>query len=183
MKTARTEEISRGATKLSVIGIDPGFKGAIALYRVPGVGFPTMQVRDMPTTKQSGKIEIDTATLAAYAQQLRSADLLTIEDVHAFPGQGVVSMFRFGYGAGLVAGMFMAHYVPVVKIKPSIWKASLGLSADKEQAIEWAVELFGQDVIGKKDGRAEAALLAYFGWLNLITAPAFKREAASKVTR
>ena len=48
----------------------------------------------------------------------------------------------------------------------AIWKRALGLGKDKEQARLRAMQLFaGADLRRKKDhGRAEALLLAWYGW-------------------
>jgi len=51
-------------------------------------------------------------------------------------------------------------------MRPGVWKRSLGLSGDKEQARLRAMQLFfGADLrLRKHHSRAEALLLAWYGW-------------------
>ena len=55
----------------------------------------------------------------------------------------------------------------------AIWKCALGLGKDKEQARLRAMQLFaGADLRRQKDhGRAEALLLAWYGWQTVQTPP------------
>jgi crossover junction endodeoxyribonuclease RuvC len=150
-----------------IIGVDPGFSGAIAVYSPSQKSI--IAVTDMPTTSKSAqsKPQIVLSELqefiAPYALYSR---LAIIEDVGAMPGQGVVSMFRFGFATGIMHGMLGSFGIPITTVKPSIWKPSLGLQREKHHAIEKAKQLFPKSAnqfTRTKDGRAEAALLAYFG--------------------
>lgn len=148
--------------KTFVLGVDPGFSGAIAITD----GFD-LDIIDMPLKTVYGRKEIDARTLnnhiAMFAPVVKIA---IIEDVHVMTGsEGVVSMFRFGYGAGIVEGVLTANNLGVVKIKPAVWKVSAGLNRDKETSIRRACEVFPRHAskyftMKKHDGRAEAALIA-----------------------
>lgn len=89
-----------------------------------------------------------------------------IEDVHSMPDQGIASTFRFGYSAGIIMGVLQALEIPVLRVKPSVWKASLNLSADKSRSLSLAKKLYPRyaDLFKRKkdDGRAEALLIAHF---------------------
>ena len=92
-----------------------------------------------------------------------------VESVHSMPGQGVTSSFNFGRSLGATEGVFAACGRPIVYVSPARWKRSLGLSADKTASRRRAIELwpdrtalFGRV---KDNGRAEAALIAYW-WLH-----------------
>ena len=74
-----------------VLGIDPGFGGALALYRGPG----DWVVIDVPTMGTGKQRELDGATLAAWLREHRPVKAF-IEYAAARPGQGVSSMFRYG---------------------------------------------------------------------------------------
>jgi crossover junction endodeoxyribonuclease RuvC len=75
-------------------------------------------------------------------------------------------MWTTGYGYGIWIGLLAALQMPYTTIRPIIWKKALGLGKDKEQARLRAMQLFpGADLRRKKDhGKAEALLLARWGW-------------------
>lgn len=157
-----------------ILGIDPGLSGAIAFY-APG-SKELIALSDMPLLKRLDKSEkkrwIDPYTLATAVDAYSKDTLLAcIEEPSAMPGQGVVSTFRFGLSCGLAQGVCASSNIPMRLVKPSVWKALMGLSRDKSLSIKKAQQLFPAhaDQFLKKDGRAEAALLAYFGvrFLNL----------------
>jgi hypothetical protein len=87
-----------------------------------------------------------------------------VEDVHAFPGQGVVSMFSQGFGLGLWHQALACVDITPVKIRPQVWRktywpsGSLSKEERKKASILKVKELFGLEV--KKDGEAEALLIA-----------------------
>lgn len=82
------------------------------------------------------------------------------------PGQGVTGMFRFGYGAGLISGLILAHDIRLLKIKPAVWKSALNLSRDKAASVAHANSLYGKNSFTMKtEGAAEASLIAHFGFI------------------
>lgn len=145
----------------AILGIDPGISGAWALL------FPDNSVTagDLPTVAG----EIDVPTLA---KVLRVSDIAfaVVEDVHAMPGQGVTSMFKFGRAHGSVLGCILTLGIPVHMVAPTRWKKHFRLSADKEASRALALRTWpAADCFGRKkdDGRAEAALLALWGFTNV----------------
>lgn len=94
------------------IGIDPGKHGGIvAIHRKRVV----LSVA-MPTTSDG---------IWWTLQQLISVDgerRVYIEDVHAMPGQGVTSMFTFGYGVGLLHMACVASKLSYVLVQPQTWQ-------------------------------------------------------------
>lgn len=156
-------------TNYIVAGIDPGFGGAIAFYHY--LRHEVVDLWDMPLTAQkasSGKNQIDAHKLAmgidSYAKTI---DFAVVEEVHAMPGQGVTSMFRFGQGFGIIQGILATTMIPTFYVKPSIWKCQMGLSTSKDLSLSKVRHLFPKELSRferKKDnGRAEALLLAFFG--------------------
>jgi hypothetical protein len=127
----------------------------------------------MPTTNTdvfggSSKPLIDATAVAGLLRPFTSSiQLAVIEHVHAMPNQGVVSMFRFGEGYGMLLGVLAALGLRTIKIKPAVWKSALNLSSDKAASLKLASELWHpfckEFSIKKNDGLAEAALLAYYG--------------------
>lgn len=164
MSAPRTPAATTGTL---IMGIDPGLSGAVALYH-PGANVP-VAIHDMPLSPpgKSGKRSIDLFQLAAlidgYAADTKIA---IIEEVHAMPGQGVTSMFRFGFATGAITGIVAANYVPYLTAHPAAWKAAMGLSFNKDLSREKAAKLFPHFSHyferKKDDGRAEALLLAVF---------------------
>lgn len=150
-----------------ILGIDPGFNGAVAAI---SVGAPrTVTLHDMPvSTSLTGKKNIDTKALAALLEMYAGTTALAVlERVGAAPGQGVSSMFRFGQGFGQIQGILAAFKIRTLEPMPSVWKPSMGLSDDKRASLELAKATFPDWAKcfsrQKDDGRAEAALLAWFG--------------------
>lgn len=152
-----------------IVGVDPGLSGAIAFLNDEGV----LEIVDMPVlvTKKGAKKQsnIDTCQLA---NEIDSRNKLSIthayiEAVHAMPGQGVTSCFQFGKGFGIVIGVIAANYIPFTLVTPNEWKKTLRVPAEKDGARARASELMPRFShlwsLKKHDGRAEAALLAYWG--------------------
>lgn len=148
-------------TKSCILGVDPGFKGAIAI-----TDGADLRVIDMPVRKAMGRLEIDSKAICQFIETHQNLiRMAVIEDVHAMPDQGVVSMFRFGYGAGIIAGILAAFNIPTVKIKPAVWKTALGLTKDKAASLQRARELYPNHGnlfhLKKHNDRAEATLMAW----------------------
>jgi crossover junction endodeoxyribonuclease RuvC len=149
-----------------IIGIDPGISGGVAFLR------PTdrkLHVYDMPTLQHSnGKRRVHSETLAdLIARYHQIAVLAVVEEVHSMPQQGVASTFAFGAAYGVVLGVLGAFHVPLLSVSPAVWKGTLGLSSDKNHSRTKASFLFPMRADKfkrvKDDGRAEAALLAFYG--------------------
>ena len=81
-------------------------------------------------------------------------------------------MFTVGVGFGVWLGVLAALPLPHTRVRPAIWKRALGLEKDKEQARLRAMPLFpSADLHRQQDhGRAEALLLAWYGWQHLMEA-------------
>ncbi len=150
-----------------ILGIDPGLKGAIAFWVVGSRAVDTFYI---PTEKSelTGKHHILPRELAfmidLYKNRIAFA---VVEDPNSMPTDGVTSAFRFGHACGIVQGILAALSIKTMLIKPSVWKARMGLSASKDLSRLRASEVFTQSkksfTLKKSDGLAEAALLAKFG--------------------
>lgn len=146
----------------TTIGIDPGAKGAIALFH----GDAFADVGDMPTVIVKGKARVDAAQLGEIIRAVRPHHAF-MERVGAMPGQGVSSMFAFGMAAGIVMGALGALQIPLTLVTPAQWKVALRVPADKGGARARASQLLPAAAhhwpLVKHDGRAEAALIALYG--------------------
>ena len=154
-----------------IVGIDPGLKGAVAFLNSEAKGNQIL-VRDMPTvpTGQGDKREINLPELAALVKS-GSVDFAVVEQVGAMPGQGVTSMFNFGRSYGGILGVLAGLGIATYRVTPGKWKKVMGVSSDKDQARRVASELMPLSSeswpLKKHDGRAEAALIALYGFLNI----------------
>ena len=143
-----------------IIGIDPGLSGAIAFMSDEGY---LIGVVDMPTIDVVGKKKVSPQMLVSLLEDYDDVKMVVIEEVGAMPGQGVTSMFNFGYSAGILAGVCAGLRMPMVFYRPAAWKRAAGVPADKGAARQMAQRLWpgSRDFDrAKDDGRAEAALLA-----------------------
>ena len=143
-----------------IIGIDPGLNGAIAFMSDEGY---LIGVVDMPTIDVVGKKKVSPQMLVSLLEDYDDVKMVVIEEVGAMPGQGVTSMFNFGYSAGILAGVCAGLRMPMTFYRPAVWKRAAGVPADKGAARQMAQRLWpgSRDFDRvKDDGRAEAALLA-----------------------
>lgn len=143
-----------------IIGIDCGISGAIAWVSDSG---HLIRVADMPTIEVHGKKKVSPQMLVALLEDYDDAKMVAIEDVGVFLGNGAVSMFNFGYGAGILAGVCAGLRMPTSFYRPAVWKRAAGVPADKGAARQMAQRFWPgcRDFDrAKDDGRAEAALLA-----------------------
>lgn len=154
-----------------VCGIDPGLSGAIAIiYPDRGlfVDMPTFEL----TRNGKKKREIDCAGLANLLRQHPTITTVWLEQVGAMPGQGVSSMFAFGQAFGIVKGVVAALQYPLELITPRVWKAALKVPSEKDGARARASQLMPYWSNSwsrvKDDGRAEAALIAYYGIIKTV---------------
>jgi len=142
-----------------IVGIDPGISGAIAWLSDEGFLLSAM---DMPTTVVNGKAKVNPHALASELS-FRKPKIVVLEEVGARPGQGVSSMYNFGYSAGILLGVCAGLGIPTVFYRPAVWKRQAGVPADKNAARQIAQHLWpGSPAFDrvKDHGRAEAALLA-----------------------
>ena len=142
-----------------ILGIDPGISGALAWVSDDGFLLSAM---DMPTLEVNGKMKVNPHILASDLS-FRKPKIAVIEDVGAMPGQGVSSMFNFGYSAGILAGVCAGLGIPTVFYRPAVWKRQAGVPTDKGAARQQAQRFWpGSRAFDRvrDHGRAEAALLA-----------------------
>jgi crossover junction endodeoxyribonuclease RuvC len=146
----------------TIVGIDPGAKGAIACF----LDGKLNHIEDMPTVTHKGKPRVDGAAVGAIIRSW-GPEAAFMERVGAMPGQGVVSMFTFGMAAGIVLGALGALLIPVTLITPAQWKVALRVPAAKDGARARASQLIPAGAswwpLVKHDGRAEAALIGLYG--------------------
>lgn len=160
-------------------GIDPGLSGAIAVL----ADGEAIDVLDMPTREVGKGREVDAAALAALIREVRGAHhgasfAATLETVFAMGAGregagGAAAMQRLGDARGAARGVLEALGVPYIRAAPATWKREYGLIGlpkgdSKEASRQTALRIFpgmAERLRRKKDdGRAEALLLARYGW-------------------
>lgn len=149
---------------MTVVGIDPGLSGALAMI--------SNAETDAITMPLAGK-EVDGNRLA---WQLRAwkPDVVFVEKVHSMPKQGVAAMFSFGQSYGTIIGVCTALGLNVQLVTPQAWKKVVleGTNKDKDAAIAFVrraypdVELYATSRSKKPhDGIADAVCIAHYGRL------------------
>lgn len=151
-----------------ILGIDPGLHGALALFdgtELTLFDMPLHQVNVNGSKKSSIDLYQLGNWLDLHRNRIRTA---VIEQVGAMPKQGVTSSFNFGFTAGAIQGAVAANQIPMVLVRPNIWKRGFGLlGQDKDASRAAASRLAPQHAshwpLKKHVDRAEAFLLAYYG--------------------
>jgi len=153
-------------TKYS-IGVDPGLSGAVAV-----ISPESLKIFDMPTmtVERNGKAkrQVSASELAHIFANFNSNDShVYVEKVSAMAGQGVTSVFSFGRSFGMIEGILAAYKLPVTYVAPATWVKAVGRGQGKDASRARAMELFPNNQadfkLKKWDGRADAALIAYWG--------------------
>jgi crossover junction endodeoxyribonuclease RuvC len=95
-----------------IIGIDPGLSGGIAIYD-PQNGHSAIK---MPETA------LDIALTLKDAQEASGGDVKAfLEHVHAMPGNGASSSWKFAQNFGEIRGILTALEIPFEMVSPMKW--------------------------------------------------------------
>ena len=149
------------------IGIDPGLNGAIAFLdtekgHLSIVDMPTLEVK----RNNKAKREVSPLGLAQIIMACSNPVGAVLERVGAMPGQGVTSVFSFGRSVGVVEGVLAAYHIPITITHPQAWQKAAGVRGGKDGSRQRAMELFpnyaGLFSLKKHDGRADAAIMAWY---------------------
>jgi len=141
-----------------ILGIDPGMNGAAALIRV-----------------EAGKPP--GAVLAPLSERwfllaTRNVGLVIVEAQHASPQMGVRSAFALGQAYGAVRGVLATlPGLRVEYVQPAVWRGSYGLSggaAGKQAGVAMAREILRESDRPLTHDEADAVLLAWYGWKNIV---------------
>ena len=145
------------ANKL-IIGVDPGASGAVA-WLAHGVHHAA-PFRDLTEMDMLELFEAFGSNTFAY-----------LESVHAMPGQGVSSTFKFGMNFGALRMALTAAGIGFETVAPSVWQRKMGClsKGDKKVTRAKAQELFpqvsitGRGVKAPTHAVADALLIAEYG--------------------
>jgi crossover junction endodeoxyribonuclease RuvC len=154
-------------TSSTIVGVDPGAHGAIAILDETG---QLLGIEDMPTTPEANGRTATSAPLLARILARTHARVAFCEFVGARPTDAKAAAFAFGRARGVIEGCAGALGLPVVFLTPPTWKRVADIppgAENKDLARTRAIarwpaqaELFRRkcDV-----DRAEAALIAVAG--------------------
>jgi len=154
--------------ELTVVGIDPGKKGALAVIN----GNRSIDIYPMPLVGKGRAAELD---MAVVLNIISDADMVVIEKVHAMPKQGVVSMFSFGLIYGQLLGLARCIGKPIINPTPQQWKGVVLKSynkKDKSSSIKYCKFVYPkvdlkrtQRSFKDDDNFADALCLADYGFM------------------
>jgi Holliday junction resolvasome RuvABC endonuclease subunit len=143
-----------------ILGIDPGMNGAAALIRV-AAGAIAQCFTEAWTTEHQRPL-----ALAAKAR------LIVVEAQHASPQMGVRSAFALGLAYGAAKGAMAGLNHPWVEyVQPAVWRGAYGLgggAAGKAAGVALARDILQQPERVLTHDEADAVLLAWWGWRNVI---------------
>lgn len=109
------------------IGVDPGVSGAITVLNESG---NVVALTKMPQTM---------GELLHFLQQFTNCDALCyLEKVHARPGDGAASMFKFGQGFGWLQMALLAAKIKTIEVLPNTWMRGLGIKSKKKDETKTA---------------------------------------------
>ena len=157
----------------TIIGIDPGITGAIAVF----VNGGALDVYDIPTMQRNktGTAQMVNGPALANMLEGRGIEHAYLELVKGMPrikgggsSMGATSAFNFGRTFGALEQALASAKIPVTLVPPEVWKRRAGLvGAEKDASRTLALRCwptFAEKLARKKDvGRAEALLIARYG--------------------
>jgi hypothetical protein len=148
-----------------VAGIDPGKAGAIAVVKNGKLIHKTL-LKDC---------------VARYWLKERGVKVVYIEQAQSFPKQGIASAFNYGRDFGYLLGTLAGSGMAIHMIRPAVWAKRIHVAAPKmddakERSLwcarhQWPQETWLATPKSTKphDGLIDAALIAYYGYLNELS--------------
>lgn len=147
---------------MKILGVDPGMSGALAYY-----DGDELIIWDMPIfEKEKGK-DLDIHRLALFFDEAE-AEHMFLEKTTALPKISGKAAYSMGKSEGAILGIAAVQKLSYTLTRPAEWKKEMSCPADKDAARQRASQLLPQYAhnwdLKKHDGRAEAALIALFGY-------------------
>ena len=116
------------------IAVDPGStSGAITVMQTSDDNVVRLlDIHMMPKTEQDIKNVFSDLQVNGNESILPNIKAI-IESVHAFPGQGVTSMFSFGRNYGFLRGVLVSLRIPFIEVTPQKWMKYFGFKRNKNE--------------------------------------------------
>jgi crossover junction endodeoxyribonuclease RuvC len=156
-------------TEQTVLGVDPGIRGGLAIIAVDANGAPRLiDAIDIPVAGVEAKERVNVLAIRDWIITQHAPAHAFIERAQAMPKQGASSGFKYGRSVGSIEAAISLCAVPLTIIEVTAWKKFHQLrGGDKEGGRQRALQLFPaahEYLARKKDhGRGEAALIALYG--------------------
>jgi len=144
------------------VGIDPGKSGSIAILNKDA---NIIDIKDW-----SDEYIID--NYIKYIEYMYNIKNCILEKVHAYPKQGVNSVWSFGENYGIWKGLLAANKIPYKLVTPQTWQKGQLLPSDskdkKKRSLVVCRRLYPNDIKKyfkreKDHGRSDAVLIAKYG--------------------
>lgn len=188
------------------IGIDIGVYGAVVschtrvrlqcseksehwrdTFNILGMTIWTMPTRQSMIGKRKKKA-LDVSALAGILRSVAETDVVAVESVHAFPSQGVVSMFSFGFQYGAVMGILEAFGNNIILFDAREWRSFFfgnqkgkNKRDRKQESVNFVSGVLNIEIDGfrgrYKDGVADAILISLYGAYRHAESFLFSRAA------
>ena len=166
--------------KYRILGIDPGYTGGLVVLDEEGkiLEFALMPIIEISKGKQKKKY-LNMSELSILIKRMNPTNCY-VEQVSAFPGQGVCSMFNFGHTLGAIEMALASNSFPYTLVSPRKWSNVIHKGVSKD------IKAKGRSLIifkrlypnvnfiikpnGKKpeDGLIDALLIAEYGRRELV---------------
>lgn len=156
------------------VGIDIGMAGGLAVLDCHG------ELMDVTPMLINGNA-LDLMAISDWVYNIVkvSSPQAYIEKVSAMPGQGVKSMFNFGFNTGALHAIMTTMSIPLHIILPTRWKQVVLVGMDwkhrKGSAVEFCRRMYPDVSLlatprsrTPHSGMADAICIARFGYLNDI---------------
>ena len=146
---------------MRVLSIDPGITGALVAWEdgKETAVFKMPFVKIKVAGKKNLQKRLDLKALDKIFLEV-SPHKVVIEKVHAMPGQGVTSMFNFGFSFGAVCTLAATYGDETVFVQPGAWKKHFGLlKTVKRAATDYAQAMTSTKMTS---GIADAYLIGKF---------------------
>lgn len=106
---------------LSIVGIDPGASGGLAI--IP----PDHGLLDIKTWNFTNLSEKEIRDII-FGEVSFLNSMVFLEKVHSMPMQGTSSSFSFGQNYGFLRGLLFACFIPFEDVPAKTWQTKLGLA-------------------------------------------------------
>lgn len=158
---------------MRVLGIDPGLDGAAAVFDDRRLGY--VEVFDLETVGEDTKRILNVTTLSRWVEARMPYDERVEHEHHAYleyvnsnPAWGTGSVFRFGMSFGQLRATVELCGIPQTLVVARKWRPTYNIGNDKKAGLKKAIALFpnAADKFArvKDEHRADAALIAYYGY-------------------
>lgn len=146
---------------MNVLGVDVGMSGALSFY-----DGTELMIFDMPTFERNKTNRLDSNRISRIITGQKPT-VAYIEQVNAF-GMGASSAYNFGWSCGSIEAVLSVLNIPFNYVTPQTWKKIMQCPKDKYASRMRATQLLPQFAhcwdLKKHDGRAEASLIALYGF-------------------